>query len=241
MSATISRWIRWPGILAWVFLALLPLAVLTVRGGNWKQGLALYALCCLLSLLVLALFAVLSLVPRFASQRGLILRRALPALPGSILLVAAIVGGRGIPPIHDITTDVADPPRFEAVVELRAADDNSLEIDPAVIAEQQNAYPDLDTLQTSRNYGETYAAALETARDLGWEIVRDDVNAGFIEAVDTTAIMGFRDDVVIRVRTTDAGTLVDLRSASRVGVSDVGANAKRIRAFAERFREAVGA
>ena len=53
--------------------------------------------------------------------------------------------------------------------------------------------------------------------------------------------MGFRDDVVIRVRTTDAGTLVDLRSASRVGVSDVGANAKRIRAFAERFREAVGA
>jgi uncharacterized protein (DUF1499 family) len=127
------------------------------------------------------------------------------------------------------------------VVALRAADDNPLDIDPAVIAQQQSAYPDLGTLQSSRNYGETYAAALETAGALGWEIVRDDVNAGFIEAVDTTAIMGFRDDVVIRVRTTDAGTRVDLRSASRVGVSDVGANAKRIRAFAERFREAVGA
>ena len=70
-----------------------------------------------------------------------------------------------------------------------------------------------------------------------WEVYHKDLNAGVIEAVDTTAIMGFKDDVVIRLNTNADGTLVDLRSVSRVGISDLGANAARIRSFLQIFRE----
>lgn len=240
MSTTISRWIRWPGVLAWVFLALIPITVMMVRSGNWQQGLALYALAGLLSLVLLVLFAILSLLPRFAEQRGAIFRAALPALPAAALLVMALVGGRGIPPIHDITTDTADPPVFEMVPTLRGDNTNDLAIDAEVIAAQLEAYPDLATIRSSRNYGDTYAAALASAQAQGWEIVRDDVNAGYIEAVDSTSIMAFKDDVAVRVRESADGILVDLRSASRVGQSDLGANAKRIRAFAEHFQSALG-
>lgn len=238
MDSRLSPWIRWPGYLAWTFLALIPIGVLTVRGGSWKQGLLLYALACLLSLVVLGTLGLISVLPRFAQHRGAALLRAIPAIPGSVLLIVAL-SGQDVPPIHDITTDTDDPPRFEAVQELREEGSNPLDIDEEVIAQQRAAYPDLETLESARNYRDSYALALETARDLGWEIVRDDPNAGFIEAVDRTTIMGFKDDVVIRVRTGEDTVLVDLRSASRVGVSDIGANAERIRSFAERFREAV--
>jgi hypothetical protein len=238
MSATPSHWIRWPGRLAWVFLALIPLGVLIARSGNWKLGLLVYAVACLLSIIVLALFAVQSLLPKLVQQRGAIARRALPALPGTALLIMALTGP-DVPPIHDISTDTADPPRFEAVQALRDTDSNSLEIDEEVIAQQLAGYPDLKTIESARSYGDTYAAALSTAEALGWNIVRDDVNAGFIEAVSKTAIMGFQDDVVIRVRTNGDSSLVDLRSASRVGLSDIGANAKRIKLFQARFRKAI--
>jgi uncharacterized protein (DUF1499 family) len=240
MNNNLSAWIRWSGYLAWVFLVMLVMGVLMVRAGSWQQGLLIYAVSGLVSLLLLALFAVQYLLPRFAEQRAMIVRRALPALPGSALLVMALVGGRGIPPIHDITTNPADPPSFAAVQDLRAADDNALDIDPDVIAQQLEAYPDLETIRSGLSYNDAYALALETAQSLGWEIVRDDVNGGFIEAFDTTAIMNFTDDVVIRVRNSGDGSAIDLRSASRVGVSDLGANAERIRAFAARFADSSG-
>lgn len=231
--------VRWPGYLAWVFLALLPLAVLTVRGGQWQQGLLLYAVACLASVLLLAYFGIVSLLPRFAPARGALLLRALPALPGAILLVMALQA-RGLPPIHDITTDTADPPRFEVAATLRGAGDNSLDVDREVLAQQQRAYADLDTLHSSLPYAAVYAAALDTARSMGWNIVRDDANAGFIEAVAHTSLMNFADDVVIRVSTDAEGSHVDLRSASRVGISDLGTNARRIRNYLGRLRSALG-
>jgi uncharacterized protein (DUF1499 family) len=240
MDKQTSAWVRWPGYLAWVFLALLPIAILTVRSGNWQQGLLLYALACLLSVLTLAFLAVLSILPRFAAERGTIFKRMVPALPGTALLIVALQG-QDVPPIHDITTDTQDPPRFETVPTLRDDKANTLDIDPEVIAQQETAYPDLAPIRSPRNYSDSYRLALETARELGWDIVRDDPTAGFIEAVATTAIMNFRDDVVIRLRTGDNGVVVDLRSASRVGVSDLGANAERIRAFRDSFQSRVAA
>ena len=227
-------WIRWPGYLAWVFLALIPLSVLMVRSGSWQQGLMLYALTGLLCLMLLAFMAIQSLIPRWSGDRGAILRRALPAVPGAVLLLMAMQG-RDVPAIHDITTDLQDPPRFETAPTLRAGDSNSLELDAEVMEQQREAYPGLQTIVSPRSYASSYNLALITARDLGWEITREDPNAGFIEAVDTTAIMGFKDDVVIRVRTNAEGSLVDLRSASRVGMSDLGANAARIERFADAF------
>lgn len=240
MQTTPSRWIRWPGHLAWLFLAMLPLAVLTVRAGQWQQGLLLYALCCLLSLLLLGYFGLLSILPRFGDQRRRLLLRSLPALPGAVLLLLALQA-RDVPPIHDISTDTANPPQFEVVPTLRSTSANSLDIDPEVIAQQRAAYPDLQTLRTELPYTAAYAAARQAVQDMGWEIVRDDPNAGHIEAVTHTALMNFTDDIVVRVGTDADGSRIDLRSASRVGVSDLGANAKRIRAYQERLAATLGA
>ncbi|GAB5414807.1 MAG: DUF1499 domain-containing protein [Congregibacter sp.] len=236
MTDTTSRWIRWPGYLAWIFLALIPLSIMMVRSGNWQQGLGLYALAGLLSLGVLAWFAVQSLIPRFSEQRGVIFKRALAAVPGSVLLLMVFLGPK-VPAIHDITTDTENPPQFEKAQSLRGDSSNPIDIKPEVIEIQREAYPDLATLQSPRSYASSFSAALATAKRLGWEITHEDVNAGFIEAVDTTAIMNFKDDIVIRIRTNEDGSLVDLRSVSRVGRSDLGANAKRIKAFMAAFAE----
>lgn len=237
MNDKASAWIRWPGYIAWFLFAVLAISVLVVRSGNWQQGLMLYALAGLLSLLVLVFMAVQSLIPRWGGERMNILKRALPALPGAALLLMAMQA-RDVPPIHDIGTDLSDPPAFEKIVDLRGDSSNPLDLTEEVIEQQLAAYPDLQTLQSTRSYASSYNIALTTARDLGWEVVREDPNAGFIEAVDTTAIMNFRDDVVIRVRTNADGSLVDMRSVSRVGVSDLGANAKRIRRFMTAFKAA---
>jgi uncharacterized protein (DUF1499 family) len=235
----VSAWIRWPGYLAWTFLALIALSVLTVRSGAWQQGLLLYAIAGLLSLVILATYAVQFLLPRFQDQRGAILHRALPALPGAALFVMAMQAG-GVPAIHDITTDVDDPPIFETAPALRGDTSNPLSIKPEVIAQQLEAYPDLNTLRLGSSFENTYNRALTTARAMGWEITREDPTAGYIEAVDTTAIMNFKDDVVIRVRTNADGSIVDLRSVSRVGRSDLGANARRIRAYLRAFEAGQG-
>ncbi|MEM1141028.1 MAG: DUF1499 domain-containing protein [Pseudomonadota bacterium] len=233
----LSRWIRWPGVLAGVALAALIGSVMLVRSGLWQQGLKIYAVSALCSLILLALLAVLFLLPRFAESRGAIIKRALPAVPGAIAMVLALQGG-SVPAIHDITTDTDDPPLFEAAPAVRGANSNSLVIDSEVIDQQLAAYPDLGTFESPRSYASTYNLALTTARDMDWEIIREDPNAGYIEAVDTTAIMNFKDDVVIRVRTNESGSLVDLRSVSRVGISDLGANAARIQRFLSALQSA---
>ncbi|MDP5054018.1 MAG: DUF1499 domain-containing protein [Congregibacter sp.] len=240
MSENTSAWIRWPGYIAWCFLAMVALGVLIVRSGNWQQGLMLYAIACLLSVLVLIFMGAQSLIPRWRSERMRIFKRALPAIPGAALLLMAMQAG-DVPPIHDIGTDLADPPAFEKIVTLRGAGSNALDLTEEVMAQQREAYPDLRTLESPRSYTNSYNLALTTARELGWEIVREDPNAGFIEAVDTTAIMRFKDDVVIRVLSNADGRLVDLRSVSRVGVSDLGANAQRIRRFLSSFQTAAEA
>jgi len=232
----LSRAIRWPGYLAIALLLLIPIAVLTVRSGNWQQGLMLYALACAASALLLLWFALALILPWFREQRAAVLGFGAATLPGAMLLALVLTGGDA-PPIHDITTDVTDPPRFsEAVVEARGERSNALDIDSDVIEQQIAAYPDLHTLVSETSIRETFQRSEQIARELGWEIINADLNRGRIEAVDTTTIMGFKDDIVIRVRSNADGTLVDLRSVSRVGVSDLGANADRIREFREAFR-----
>lgn len=234
-----DSWLRWPSYLAWLFFLLVLASVVVVRSGQWKMGLAMYALAGLLSLITLVLFAVVMFLPRWRDDKSDVSRMAIPAVPGAALFVLAMLEGQA-PPIHDITTDTQDPPIFEAAEELRGTDSNPLTIKAESIEQQKIAYPDVATLRSPRSYASSYNLALTTARDLGWEITREDPNAGFIEAVDTTAIMQFKDDVIIRVRSNAEGSVVDLRSVSRVGISDLGANAKRILAFASAFSSAAG-
>jgi len=143
---------------------------------------------------------------------------------------------RSVPPIHDITTDTQDPPRFVDVLPLRATAPNSAEYaGDSIAALQRVGYPDLGPATITEPVGAAFTRALQAARAMGWELVAADSAAGRIEATATTRWFGFKDDVVVRVRPADGGSRVDVRSVSRVGGSDVGTNAARIRAFLARL------
>ncbi len=234
-SARLPAGITWCGYLAIALLVILPLSVLTVRSGAWQQGLMLYALACLGSITLLIVFVACLMLPRMAPWRAAIRNRALLTLPGTLALLTLTLGG-DYPRIHDITTDRQDPPEFVAAPEVRGDSANPLTLTTEEITLQEAAYPELAPLRTSLSIDEAYSRALEVAAGLGWEIYHQDRAAGLIEAVDTTSLMKFKDDVAIRVRGNAAGAYLDLRSVSRVGEGDLGANAKRIRRFMEAFR-----
>lgn len=139
---------------------------------------------------------------------------------------------QSVPPIHDITTDTDDPPAFVAIVVRRAGASNPPEYaGPEVAAQQKAAYPDVAPIVLPEPPARAFARAEATARSLGWEVVAAGAREGRIEATATTRWFGFKDDVVIRVRPDAAGSRVDVRSKSRVGRSDTGTNAARIREF----------
>ena len=227
--------VNWLGYIAITLLLILPLAVLTVRAGAWQQGLILFAIACLGAAIVLLLGALLMLLPRFAAWRKAMTGRVMFALPGALILLS-VLGSGSYPRIHDISTDLQDPPVFTAAEQQRGSDSNSLQTDMETLALQAQGYPDLETLVLAQDYEAVFDRSVQVATEMGWDIYLQDRNAGVIEAVDTTALMNFKDDVVIRLRTNAQGTLVDLRSVSRVGLGDMGANAKRISAFIERLQ-----
>ncbi len=137
---------------------------------------------------------------------------------------------RSVPAIHDITTDTSNPPQFDAVLSLRKDALNSAEYGGNALAEQQKkAYPDIAPLLLELPPVQVFERALTYAKTQSWTIVRADVAKLVIEATDTTFWFGFKDDIVIRITPEGNGSRVDVRSLSRVGRSDVGANAARIR------------
>lgn len=141
---------------------------------------------------------------------------------------------RSVPPIHDITTDVNNPPQFVAIAPIRADAPNPIEYEGAEIArQQQQAYPDIQPVLLDMPVDRGFQRALDAAESQGWEIVDADPAQGRIEATDRTFWFGFYDDIVIRLTPVDGRTVVDVRSKSRVGRSDVGANARRIRRYIE--------
>jgi uncharacterized protein (DUF1499 family) len=176
---------------------------------------------------------VLLLVPRT--------RRAAPSVLVAALLIASVVAWvpwnglqtvRSLPFIHDITTDTEDPPQFVAVLPLRADAPNPPDYaGEEVAAQQREGYPDIQPVQLPLLVDQAFALALEAARAQGWEVVAAVPEEGRIEATATTFWFGFKDDVVVRVTAAGDGSRVDIRSKSRVGRSDVGANATRIRAY----------
>jgi len=137
-----------------------------------------------------------------------------------------------LPKIHDISTDTANPPRFVAMLPLRKDAPNPAEYGGAEIAAKQlQAYPEIHSLSLNLPAEHAFGLALETAQRLGWSIVAAVPTEGRIEASDTTFWFGFTDDIVIRITPSGKTSLVDIRSVSRVGLSDVGTNARRIRLF----------
>ena len=145
---------------------------------------------------------------------------------------------KSVPAIHDISTDTDRPPLFSAIIPLRAGAANPSEYGGEEIARQQRqAYPDIKSLPVAVGPDTAFQRALDAARRLHWSLVSEDRQAGRIEASDRTFWYGFVDDVVVRITPQGSGSIVDVRSVSRVGRSDVGTNARRIRRFFAELRK----
>ena len=176
----------------------------------------------------------------------------LVALLCMIIPVAAMGYGKkmratakSLPFIHDITTDTQDPPQFtDVIIKARGTDSNSLDYmgktvrgkDVLVSAAQVKAYPDIRTLVFSQDESILYERALKAVKAMGLELASSNKDTGIIEATYSSTWFGFKDDMVIRIRPSEGGgSVVDVRSISRVGGSDVGKNAARIRAFRDQL------
>jgi uncharacterized protein (DUF1499 family) len=215
------------------------------RGGIWPLGIAFR----LLGIgawiaLVGGIFSVLAAaVTRPGSRRRgftLSVLGILLGLGGFGVMAAWRVIGRSAPPIHDITTDLTDPPAFVAILPLRADASNPPQYGgPEVAAQQRAGYPDIGPADLPIPPGTAFRLGLAAARNMGWEIVAADSTSGRIEATATTRWFGFKDDIVVRVSATEHGSRVDVRSVSRVGRGDVGTNARRVRRYITQLQRTV--
>ena len=194
--------------------------------------------------------AIIVLIAARRSRSRLILSNvaAILVAAGFLLFLGLQVRtARSVPAIHDVTTNLEDPPLFYRT-QIRADNLENVpvegrpDLEPLPPEERwralhREAYGDLATVRVPWDVPETVRRARALAADRGWEIVSTD-DRGIVEAFDTSLFFRFKDDVVIRVRRAPGGgSLVDMRSISRVGVSDVGVNAKRIRSFLADLRE----
>lgn len=231
---------RFLPVIAFIGLALLLIAGPGTRLGFWefRDGFSLmrWALYLGGASVVLGIIAVL--IPKVRKAH---LGAVLLALGVGLFTVTPIalqvVKARTLPFIHDVTTDTVNPPAFVAVAPLRADAPNPVDYPGQETAELQRAgYPDIQTLTTTQPPSEVFDRALSAAEAMGWEIIAAVDADGRIEATETTFWFGFKDDVVIRIQPSNNGSAVDIRSKSRVGGSDIGANAARI----ERYLDELG-
>lgn len=192
----------------------------------WAAGLGLFAIGALLA----GLGGIFCLVVLLKKRGGLTaIVAAAFGLSAIIIPVGIVFAARGAPPIHDITTDTANPPQFVAITaQVRGPDSNTTAYDPALPAVQQAAYPTLKPLDFADAPAAAFDKALAAAKRQGWVIVDSNAVEGRIEATATVDWWGFKDDVVVRLMPQGTGTRVDVRSESRVGKGDLGVNAKRI-------------
>jgi uncharacterized protein (DUF1499 family) len=215
---------------AFTGLALLALSGPGVRFElfGYRTGLTLFRWSGHVGLAAVVLAALMLLWPRVRVRGwGLLLALLVGALTWSVPFQLQRQAS-GMPPINDITTDTANPPAYMTA---------KLDYPGEQFARQQrSAYPDVQPIVLSVTPKDAFEKALRAAEAMDWEVVGRDAKAGTIEAADTTRWFGFKDDIAIRVRAEGSGSRIDIRSKSRVGRGDMGTNARRIRAYAERVK-----
>jgi uncharacterized protein (DUF1499 family) len=246
-----SRLAIWARRMAGFAFAASFLAVIIVRSGllEIQPALATFGGALVIAvvalLLALAAFVVIwleGLAGMGAALAAMLISLALLAYPAYLGLKAY-----RLPWIYDITTDPIDPPRYEALARVRPRDANPIAYAGLYAAEQQRtAYPDIGPLGVGATPQAAYDAAFAVVTKRKWRIVEARApqagrRDGRIEAVARTAIMGFRDDVVVRVRADGDGTRIDVRSSSRYGTFDFGTNASRIRSLLDEIEDAIAA
>jgi uncharacterized protein (DUF1499 family) len=243
MDQGTSRLALWARRVAFFALVAVTLSVVIVHSGLLEIRPALVTFG---ASLALALFALLLAFAAFVSiwKEGYIgIGASLTAIAVALLLLAypayLAAKARNLPWIFDITTDPIDPPRYDTLAKARPRDANPVLYAGLATAERQlEAYPDIEPLDADIDTRAAYDSALAVINRRRWRVVEARApdqgrQEGRIEAVARTPIMGFRDDVVVRVRPFEGGARVDIRSSSRYGSFDFGANAARVRSLLE--------
>jgi uncharacterized protein (DUF1499 family) len=243
---------------------------------SWARNLAIFSVVAVLVSIIIVRFGFLEMKPALATFLGALAFAVLSILVSfaaffaiwqngsrgmSRILLALLIDAvvlaypaylalqyRRLPPIHDITTDPIDPPRFEALAPLRSGDGTN----PAVYAglysaeQQRLAYPDIETVELDVPAQRAFDIAKRIVAKRKWLVIDEREpqlprRLGRIEAVARTPIMGFREDVSIRVTPDGDGSRVDIRSASRYFEGDLGSNAARISKMIDEINTAADA
>ena len=238
-SNTPSKTARWLKKITIALFLLLPLGALGTKFGLWPftAGLLLFALSVLGSVIILVINLIWNFRKPGPANRKIILITSIIALAPLVVALLAMRNSAGGPIIHDISTDLISPPEFIAGKIERGEDSNDLQRTSDDLRIQQEVYSDIKPIISSLTTDQAFKKAVRISRQLGWDIYAEAPNEGRIEAVDTTFWFGFKDDIVIRVQPANEGSRIDLRSVSRVGRGDLGANAKRVSSFVEAFEE----
>jgi uncharacterized protein (DUF1499 family) len=243
---------NWSGKIVFVLgLGAILLGLIAALGSGWGMWDFRFGLQLLMAAFAMAVLAPLLGfgVAWWAKRKGRVAKRPLRwlgmTLGGAFALwmLSFVYIASSVPEIHDISTDLADPPQFRM---LAVREDNLDQIPGDGDSDMKGmnplqrwaalhgkAYGDIRSVRVAMPVADAVAKAERLAKVRGWEIAVSDPIEGRLEATDTSRFFRFKDDVVVRVRPTEDGkeSIVDMRSISRVGVSDLGVNAKRVRAF----------
>jgi hypothetical protein len=257
LEEPVSRLAIWSRRVALFSLVATLIGVIIVRSGALEVVPAVSTLAGALALAVVAILLALGAGIMIWKDGLGGLRQAVSAVFIGLALIAypAYLGLRAhqLPAIYDVTTDPIDPPQFDAIARLRPRDANPITYQGLYAAELQHAaYSDIEAEQTTATPQEAFDAAMKVITKRRWRVVNarppaqglpptrvsnprspQDLSArdGVIEAVARSLILGFREDVVVRIRATNDGTRIDARSASRYGRNDLGSNATRVRSL----------
>jgi uncharacterized protein (DUF1499 family) len=228
---------KYPFLEAGFILGVLSVIMVLLSGPGTRIGLFPFTIGLLLIGLgsLTGLAAVIMSIARLSSGP----QNLLPSMTGLVsglvtsgLLAFSIIGAGNTPMIHDITTDTVNPPQYVSVLPFRKNALNPVEYEGSVVSDKQKkAFPDIQTLRMKITPDEAFEKSLGAVQALKWKIVDQKKGEGRIEAFDTTFWFGFKDDIVIRITKDSIGSVIDIRSLSRVGGGDMGTNARRVRKF----------
>lgn len=248
MAEPMSQLAVWSRRLALFAAAIVFIGILGLRGSQIEPiaGLGLLASGLLVAAMGLLLSMMAFAVIWRSGARGL--GRTMLAMGLGILMLAPLGWLAYLavtePVVADVSTDLVDPPKFEAAFKLRPRGSNAIDTFPGeAVNANRSIRPPLTTAEFDVEADRLFPVIVKVAESQHWRIVETRKPArgreGRVEAVARTAVLGLRDDVVIRIRGEGDISRVDLRSASRVGRSDLGVNARRIHAFLAEMKEAV--
>jgi uncharacterized protein (DUF1499 family) len=210
--------------------ALLVFSGLGVRAEVWpfRVGFGMFAGAMLAGLAAIGAASIALAVPRLRHPKSILIAALLLGAASAAMPLEHLRRVKTLPYINDITTDTEEPPQF---LQPKLYERHFAEL-------QQIGYPGLQPLQLAVPPAQAFARALAAVEAMGLEVAAADQTAGRIEAVASTRWFGFKDDMVVRIAPAGVGSRIDVRSKSRLGRSDLGANARRIQEFLTRMQAA---